>query len=221
MREGSPLLARHLLPLRSGGLWSITGKPRPEQRGSSPRAGSLGFQPQPPGPQVLSSALRALALGAACPGWERLPGMGQGGRCCFWHLELALPDTSRLSLCRHVAAPAWASSPAPGQLGISGPRKGAGEACAETGPGWCWEHRVPVASQVPTCWGLGLAASGAEPCHHFCPPGSGCEGRWGHGLELKSPCGVPSSIRALAFRSQFPLASLSLGVALYFCRPVS
>lgn len=203
----------------------LQGSPGPSREAPPPRAGSPGFQP--PAPRS-SAQPCGLGSGSCLPRVERLPGNGGQGGDAVFALELCASLTlSCLSLCRHVAAPAWASSPAPGQLGISGPRKGAGGGLCGNRPRLVlgtprlrWPHRSRHA-----CWGLGLAALQAlEPCHYFCPPGSGVRGavgaRFGIEVALRGPL---SSIRSPGL--SFPVPSLASplpgGRTLYFCRLVS
>lgn len=203
----------------------LQGSPGLSREAPPPRAGSPGFQP--PAPRS-SAQPCGLGSGSRLPRAERLPGNGGQGGDAVFALELRASLTlSCLSLCRHVAAPAWASSPAPGHLGISGPRKGAGGGLCGNRPRLVlgtprlrWPHRSRY-----SCRGLGLAALQAlEPRHYFYPPGSRVRGAVGAGLELKSPCGVPSPPSGSPGLS-FPVLSLASplpgGRTLYFCRLVS
>lgn len=152
---------------------------------------------QPPGP--LSSALRPWLQEPPAQGGEASGNGGQGGDAVF-ALELRASLTlSCLSPCRHDAAPAWASSPAPGHLRLSGPGKGAGGGLCGNRPRLAlgtpclrWPHRSRCA-----CRGLGLAALQAlDPRHHCCPPGSGAPGAVGARFRIEVTLQGPlSSIR--------------------------
>lgn len=188
----------------------LQGSPGLSREAPPPRAGSPGFQP--PAPRS-SAQPCGLGSGSRLPRAERLPGNGGQGGDAVFALELRASLTlSCLSLCRHVAAPAWASSPAPGHLGISGPRKGAGGGLCGNRPRLVlgtprlrWPHRSRY-----SCRGLGLAALQAlEPRHYFYPPGSRVRGavgaRFGIEVALRGPLSsirqpwpfVPSSLLGL------------------------
>ena len=207
--------------------WLDTGKPRPGQRGSSPMCRITGLPAT--SPQVRSAQPCGLGSGSRLPRTERFPGNGGQGGDAVFALELRASLTlSCLSLCRHVAAPAWASSPAPGSPRAQWPREGCrGRPVRKPAQAGAGNTASPVAPQVPICMSGYWTGSSPGAGSRSLPAallGTGHEWWWGHDLELKSPCGVPSPPSGSPGLS-FPVLSLSSplpgGLNLCFCRLVS
>lgn len=180
---------RPYCPLQgSPGLW---------REGPPPRAGPQGLEPSAPQPRLWEMPRAGSA--------SRAGGGGEGGEAVFALGLRASLTLSCLSLRRQVAAPAWASSPTPGHLGLGGPGKGAGGGLCGNRPKLAlgtprlrWLHKSRHERR-----GLGLAAlQPLGPRQHRSPPGSGA--RFGIDLAPSSPLAsirprpfLPSSLAGL------------------------